>query len=612
MRSQPRQQILDVWRAVARFSRRDKGQLWSWVEEDQRNSISDAEQLLCLMHPAHEIDALRLDTPDEISDDVLDALRPLGGRKEIPRLLVTVLTEYMTRYTPDSDPPIFDVGNYLKSTDDDEPTKQQKEFDVVESFIKSISLTMSTLAFLKTYRHWEGRPEELQSIAELESITKRRLTAALTHLRDSFSVNVFEPSSEAGQVLLSMLNRGERNQRAAIGELQRRLRPIRIRLRDGVSSLHTDKRLDDEDWLFECGFSWATVSGPMNGEAGDEQRVGRAEGAPYLYFTVAAMEALPDLWSERTTMLDLLDPRQRELVHELRTRWIMTAGYWSVVARFSAERWPLEELPWNTTDNVESDYFSLWLTSGVLLDVERWEAVNEDITRLAGVLTELAERGRITRRAASDDPAIALHSPGLRLTLSPAQGAVSHPEMHRPIRDFGPMLFARTQRAIRRSRDVSTQNMLTDLAEGTLEHLWQRRIKTGYGAGLWDDPSQVYPNLADEDSVNVSWELTARMVEGLVAAAKAVDRRPISGPMSVDQLDRDINEADLLLAKFELDTPAGSGSALGNAYGRIAAELNRAKSLRREQPSTAAAHVDKALLELDEMTRGRADESRIG
>ena len=95
MRIQPRQQLLEIWRATARSSWQDGA--WVWGGRDRANSISDAEQLLCLMTPAAEVPSFRIDQPDETADDVLDALAPLGDAIEIPRLLVRVITEYMDK-----------------------------------------------------------------------------------------------------------------------------------------------------------------------------------------------------------------------------------------------------------------------------------------------------------------------------------------------------------------------------------------------------------------------------------------------------------------------------------------------------------------------------------
>ena len=74
VRIQPRQNILDVWRSVVAASFRDG--FWTWGGRDAPNSISDAEQLLCLLYPAAEIESLALDRPDEMADDVRSVLRP--------------------------------------------------------------------------------------------------------------------------------------------------------------------------------------------------------------------------------------------------------------------------------------------------------------------------------------------------------------------------------------------------------------------------------------------------------------------------------------------------------------------------------------------------------
>src|SRR6266498_139520 len=97
MRIQPRQQLLEVWRAVARSAFSDG--TWVWGGRYQRNSISDAEQLLCLMGPATELSTFKLDLPDETAEDVLDALDALGDSIEIPKLLIGVIVDFLTTYT---------------------------------------------------------------------------------------------------------------------------------------------------------------------------------------------------------------------------------------------------------------------------------------------------------------------------------------------------------------------------------------------------------------------------------------------------------------------------------------------------------------------------------
>ena len=76
MQIQPRQQLLDVWRATARLSYPDSS--WHFGGREGANSISDAEQLLCILAPATEIPLFRLDNPDVANRDVLDSLAQRG------------------------------------------------------------------------------------------------------------------------------------------------------------------------------------------------------------------------------------------------------------------------------------------------------------------------------------------------------------------------------------------------------------------------------------------------------------------------------------------------------------------------------------------------------
>src|ERR1700759_1746762 len=102
---QPRQQLLDVWRSTARQSFSDGA--WRFGGRDGSNSISDAEQLLCLLGPATEIPLFRVDNPDTTERDVVEALRPLGDEILAPQRLITALIEHIQRYTAEDGTPVF-------------------------------------------------------------------------------------------------------------------------------------------------------------------------------------------------------------------------------------------------------------------------------------------------------------------------------------------------------------------------------------------------------------------------------------------------------------------------------------------------------------------------
>ncbi|MGH8686014.1 MAG: hypothetical protein ACREUM_11760, partial [Nitrosospira sp.] len=76
MKIHPRQRILDIWRAVVSSSFCNG--TWTWGGRDGSNSISDAEQLLCILYPATVIETMALDRPDAMTDDVFRTLRQLA------------------------------------------------------------------------------------------------------------------------------------------------------------------------------------------------------------------------------------------------------------------------------------------------------------------------------------------------------------------------------------------------------------------------------------------------------------------------------------------------------------------------------------------------------
>jgi hypothetical protein len=612
LRIQPRQQTLDVWQAVARFSRREEHERWSWGGRDGRNSISDAEQLLCLMYPAAEVSIFGLDAPDETAEDVLTALKLMGDAREIPRLLVKVIGEYMRTYTSESGTPIFAGGSYFQPADPDvELTPEQRSLDVVDSFATSISLSLATLGFLKVFARSVTRQETRRELEELEEVTSTRLTAAMIGLLRSFAVNVFKPASSYGRALVRTLNQSGQSDRMVLAELNRRLQEVRASLRDAVLGVSQDERLDDENMLFECGFSWGVVEdAPVieTPESVGEQPAGVALGAPYLYFTVVAIDSIADLSSERSRVLGLLNAEQQRLAQALQLRWDLTMGYWSAVARATSGRWPLEDIPWRTTDNVESDYFSLLVVAVVLQELLTRRATDDDLTRTVAVLEELAVRGRINRRFAEGDPSIGLHFPGVRLGLS--GGKADAPRISWQVTDFAALLLKRTLRAAGLSRNIVARDRLLAVAEDALGHMWQRRISTGTSAGLWDDPSALFPKVTANAELP-SWYMTERMIECLITAARTVSQPPIISPSLIETATDLLGEAEHLFSQYQLEAGGENGSAIHRTLLRIETMLGRARMVLRERPGTANALASEALRALDELTVARQDAARI-
>lgn len=596
---QPRQQLLEVWRAMARSAATGT---WNWGGRHGRNSISDAEQLLCLLGPATEIPSFKLDLPDETADDVLEAVAGLGDSVEVPRLLVRLLTDYFSTYTDDSKTPVFAGGSYFAAAGDAAPSPEQRRLDVVDSFSVSIRLSLATIGFVKVFRGVVRRPDLLAEVDALEAMASRRLSAAMVGLLRSFAVLVFDIGSEEGRTLLATITQQGQPPRQVVEELQRDLRQVKAGLRDITLGSGQVTDIDNDNKLFQCGWSWGIVgNAPEVDTTADvgEQRHGVALAAPYLYFTVVALDCIRNLFADRTRLLGLLDEEQNRLARSLQLRWDLTQSYWSKIARFGTGRWPLEDLPWRTLDEVDSDYLSLLVTSIVVQDLTRSQAPESEVQRVGDVLAELAERARITRRPLPGDPALRLHAPGFRLALEGTEAA-GPDRLHWLLADFSPLLLKQTILVAQLLRQIQPRGQLTALADQVWEHLRERRFTGGQYAHLWDlAPGEV------EGSPLPSWYYTERVVEGLVAAADLVSGAPLRSPELATYATDLLAEADHLFDQELLSISAEAGPAMGTALHAARATLRRAHELIRSRPGTAAVLASEVLRELDRLAAAR-------
>ena len=431
MRIQPRQQLLEIWAATVRSSWDERAKVWRWGGRDGSNSISDAEQLLCLLMPATQVTAFNLDRPDETAEEMIRALRPLGNATEIPRTLIGVLREYFTKYSGEDGTPIFSGSTYFASGGVGKPSKDQLDLDIVDSFAMSVTLSLAVLGFLRVLRAAVRREESKAEIDALESQASVRLSAAMVGLLRSFTVNVFDVDSQFGQALIRTVNQANLPQRQVVSQLRRELRQTIASFREILIGSGQVSDLDSPDRLFECGWSWGIVTEAPPIETDEpvgEQPKGAAQDAPYLYFTVIALDAIEDLFSERTRILGLLNDEQQRLSRALQLRWELTRSYWATVATFGdGHRWPLEDIPWRTTDEDASDYYTLLVTSLAVKGLARERGSDAELARVGMVLAELANRARITRRPFDNDPALGLHSPGVQLEPDRQRRARRHP-----------------------------------------------------------------------------------------------------------------------------------------------------------------------------------------
>lgn len=625
MRIHPRQRILDVWRSVLAASFQDGN--WVWGGKDGSNSISDAEQLLCLLYPATAIPSLCIDRPDVIAADVLKTLRPLGDSVRIPRTIINVLDDYMTRHTDAQGEPVFAGGSYFRDSTHQKTnsskrsaiTDEQRALDIVDSYSMSVTLCLAALGFIKVFGPLIGQAELKTKVGNLEQAVSARLTAAMTGLLRSFVVNTVEIDEPPGRVMLRMVNQTHAPESAVLEKLRISLSRIRAMLRDdvrlGVASQEIG--LDNENLLFECGWTWSIAHNAAPVDLVDKEiakRPGIADDRPYLYFTVLALDGIVDLGSQRTRELGLLDADQRRLADALQIRYLLTQAYWSTIARFgkqlgNQDRWPLEDIPWRTSDGEESEYYSLQVSAVLVQDLINRQGTDDDLNRAVEVFAELARRGRITHRVMKEDPAVVLHVPGVPLTLkeggSPANPG---PRLYWRAADFAPLLLKRSLQAARLAANVNARDRLLLIAESTMDHLLRRRSAS---SGLWDDPGEVFfLSESPPPDPKASWYITSRVIEGLVDAAKTFQEPPLCSPNTIVDARDLLNEAEHLLNQEMLGVDADDESAMQAGLGQIEARLNRARRIINERPGTARALILDALRELDELAVASLDATR--
>lgn len=624
MQINPRECLLEIWRSLARHSFRDG--VWDWGEWGRSSSVADAERLLCLLYPATEIPAVRLDDPDTTQQDVMEALKRVGDATDIPGSVVGILAEFMENHRGGDLDPTFAGGYYFVPEDpDQELSKEQRELGVVDSYSMSVTLCLAALGFLNVYRGKTRRDSTIARIDELRAATSLRLTAAMVSLLRSFTVNTFGFNSTQGQALCRLVGQGQLSERQAFVEFQRRFRSLRSVISESAVlglEAETRDRVSNDTQLFECGWAWSLVKDAPTvptAETIGAQSEGVAHPAPHLYFTVVALDGIQDLFSERTLTLGLLNAEQQRLAEALRLRWEITQQYWSGIARFGEGSWPLEDIPWRSTggeqtrseseSESESEYFSLSVASILVHDLVRRRATDDDLARIVTVMERLAERGRITSRMTTGDRAVGLHNPGVFLSLRGSESL--GPAMRWTMTDFSAQLLKRTIQLSYLSRNVGSRERLLGLGERILDHLWQRRIRDGEGVGLWDNVHAVYPQ-SPERPGPLSWSITERVAECMVAANVLYTQPPVRSTELEASARSLLGEATHLLGNEQMEPAPAPTSEEGMLLKSIEADLRRARQILAHRPGTAFALAQRVLVRLDSLARARESSTPRG
>ncbi|MBO0801794.1 MAG: hypothetical protein J2P25_01785 [Nocardiopsaceae bacterium] len=615
---QTRRNILEIWRATVNHCYPDGKWVWGG-HRNGRNSISDAEQLLTILYPATAIDALKIDRVDQTADDALDHLSSLGNALDIPRRLIGILSEYMRTYEVDGTPD-FSGGSYFKTLEEDEvePRPEQLGLHVVDSYSMSISLCLATLGFLQVYREGIKSPRMRREVEELQELASKRLTAAMAGMLRSFAIYTYLPTDPSGETMCRMINQGSIGSENLVDYLLKDLDEIRTSLEKeltlGLGQVADE--LENPGRMFECGWSWGVVDGAPDIDLTDDigvQPAGTAEARPYLYFTVVALDGIKDLFNERTRILGLLSDEQQRLASALQLRWDLTRQFWAKIATFdTGRRWPLEDLPWVCSDGTESDYYTLLLTSIVIEGASSERGLGVDVERLGRLLDELASRGRITRRLVADDPAIALHVPGMRRQLYGSEKAGDGPVLLWIVSSYASLVLKLVLRVAELADDNVTRLRYLDLADRIWEHIERRRIEAPNGRGLWDEPAQAFTDMRLDLYGGPSWYHTERVVEALVAAANvSLSQTPSTDPELARFAVKLIAEAEHLFDQELLRGTNDTGVRLREKFQVVGARLRRARQLRDERPGTAGVLASEVLRELDTIDAARQDTARM-
>jgi hypothetical protein len=619
VRIQPRKQVLDIWRATLLYSYDPGSGAWKWGSGDDPNSITDAEQLLCLLHPMNEIETFLLHDVKADSDVDL-ALRPsFRIRSRIPAAIVDICQGYFARHTDvESHQPVFTGGSYLHLYNEDEPdqkvTERQLGLEVVDSFSMSITLCLAVLAFTKTRAGLEHNAAALKKVATLEEAASRRLTAAMVGLIRCFVVNAVYQDDPQGKVMLESLGRSQPDvgSDVLVERFHERLKRTRARLRSNVSLGIPEQSMPADEQLFEIGWTWGVAEGAEPVDFTADLAIASSEGLadtrPYLYFTVIALDGLVDLFSSRVRELELFTPDQTRLVEALRVRWELTQRYWSAMARFDTDKWPLQDLPWRTSDGEESDYYSLLVTSVLIKDFDDRRPPQSDVEKAVTILTELAGRAKITRRLTNRDPAMALHWPGTRLRLIGSEQLGPLLAWH--AYDFTPVLLKRSCQAMRLTLDAEAREDLMRLAEAAMDQIERRRIDDGIQQGLWDDVSGI--GAAGGRLNGPSWYFTERIIEALVTAAQAYNEEPPRTDAMYELLIGLLSEADHLYNQQLMATDLGDTSMRAMELEIVGVLIAQARSLDRARSATGTALAQQALIKLNELGQARNDARRGG
>ena len=527
-----------------------------------RNSIMDAEALLCFLQPQSTINSFSVRDgllSEGVGVNVINSIivpsgedRPEKLEKAAIEIVLDLALDFLETNQVD-DAPDFSGRTYFDLTPDTPKALRNRSVSVVDSFSMSVSVCLQLL-YLCGLNGWGNMKNTNEKIAnrceQVQSLANSRLTAALAGLCQSFAYTEMESEDWRANTGIPWNKRDEE-----FTTIQNRLAGLGIEV--------------DKTKAFECGWSWGIHDKetrrpdelkalPDKLKATAHHSDGVPLASPYLYFTISTIDGIDDLFAPWVQIEELLDPIQLALTARLRNLTDLTSRYWAALAfgdsQSSSGRWALESIPWRTADGNASLQWSLYVYGLALrehLDHRR-ATTSYELERLIGLLEEFAQLGRLTRppidnpsphtiqskltatkskltsiqsklkdsdvltdedlltdadlltdsdlRQIRRDPALSLHWPGVSLNL---QNSMEKSIFEYKIYDFAPQLAKRAALLLANTSELQFRERLRRLIDSVWDgHLGCRSNREGIGEKFWDFPNKAYASLKkDADTV---------------------------------------------------------------------------------------------------------------
>jgi len=437
------------------------GDLQNHSAERPYNSIIDSEICLAFLLTQVGLDNLKLSPSNSGKDigalsDFYERLKGDGAptKSKVRLRIAERLVEYFERHLRDPEDAesdqLFDSTDYMIFEDGFE--KPKGRFVSIDAY--ALSLSASLYAKIYALRQLEERegatPDPIWE--KLVDLSHRRITGSLKGLLSGFAIfqleeDEFEHMSGRSWPFQKWIdpNWSEQQIRQRNNCLKT-LREVKTALKAVGYEIDSS-----EGTPFECGWSWGPISDsgilPKARFSGgstenmDEQVRNsvlesianinlRAEAAPYLYFTVNAIDSIDDLNSDFIDDYNLLDSEQMQFAGKLVRLRGLAVDYWyamSTMPAASTEKvgWQLETVPWYTTAGDSSHYFNLYLAR---IALGRKNTSEVDVRRVTSFIARLAEIARVTsppNRVLSDGKMVVddtnlreLHNPGMKIELT--------------------------------------------------------------------------------------------------------------------------------------------------------------------------------------------------